>query len=186
MRELYAIQDPWGGAFLSEVFEPWAREMHALLPENLKQAPVLDAGSGEGHFVARLHDLAPRFDLIDINATAVKRAQKMLEKYPCFFSNQGLDEFKPGQPGFYGVIWCFSILTFLGALKHNQKAEDILKNLWLALKPGGLLLAIHPFYSQAEKDHLIFQTEPLGGEIVFEEERSINNQTFLLQAIRKA
>lgn len=185
MDELYESADPWGSAFISEVFEPWIREQHDSLAGNLRHCPVLDAGGGEGHFIRRLHDLAPSFDLVDLNPTAIKRARNALAKLPCRFFLESLDNFRIKQNEYYGAIWCFSILTFLGAAKHPAKARQILFKLWCGLKPGGLLLAIHPFYSETEKEHLIYQLSLLGGENVLTETRRVNQQSFLLQSLRK-
>lgn len=185
MAELYQAEDPWGGAFLSEVFEPWIRQMHADLSADLRHCPVLDAGGGEGHYILRLQDLAPAFHLVDIQAKAVQRAEKKLAGVPCRFFTSSLDRFKPRQADYYGAIWCFSILTFLGAAKHPLTAEGILAKLWKDLKRGGILLAIHPFYSNTEKEYLIFQLARLGGKNLVQETRQVNQQNFLLQAVRK-
>lgn len=184
MDELYGAEDPWGSAFLSEVFEPWIREKHAELAAALKHAPVLDAGGGEGHYIARLHNLAPAFHLVDIHADAVCRANEKLAGLPVDFFTESLDRFKPRQNDYYGAIWCFSILTFLGAAKHPHTAEAIVKKLWGSLKPGGLLLAIHPYYSETEKDYLIYLLGQTGGR---QEEslRRVQNQDFLLQTLHK-
>lgn len=185
MDELYQVEDPWGGAFLSEVFETWIREKHAELPAALQHAPVLDAGGGEGHYIARLHNLAPAFHLVDIHGDAVCRANEKLAGLPVDFFTESLDRFNPRQDAYYGAIWCFSILTFLGAAKHPRTAEAVLKKLWNSLKPGGLLLAVHPYYSAAEKDYLIYLLSCTGGRVTECLQRRVQNQDFLLQAIRK-
>lgn len=187
LDSLYELEDPWGAELLRDFFVPIIREqMKALDPEVLR-APLLDAGGGEGHYLPPLRDLVSEYHLVEISAKALARAKPRAEGGRSRFVQQSLDEFHPA-PDTYGVILLISILTYLGAGRYPQLFARTLSRLWSSLKPGGLILLIHPYYSDEERKTVVAFGETflrLGGKLNLSEDKRLGKQQFILQAIRK-
>jgi len=187
LASLYEIEDPWDTALLRDAFVPLIRKQMNSLPETLRKAPVLDAGGGEAHYLEPLRDLIAEYHLVDINPTAVERARKRAGNMPGRFLAQSLDAFRP-RANFYGMIWLFNILTYLGHSRHPNIYRAILLRLWNGLKPGGKVLMIHPYYSEQERQELMqagrsFQNA--GGTLNLSEEMRLGKQQHLIQACFK-
>lgn len=186
MASLYEVEDPWSSGYLSEVFEPFLRARMAALPEEIRRAPVLDAGGGEGHYYPRLQDLISEYHLLDLNKTALSRAAVKTGNVKTRLIHLSLDEFRP-EPAFYGCIWLISVLNYLGGARYSGRVFAILTRLWQSLKPGGLMILIHPYYSPAELEQLRAFSRFLvekGGMDTHRECRNIGRQSFLLEALQ--
>lgn len=187
LRALHEVEDPWSGVTLSVAFAPFIRGETEKLAEAVRRSPVLDAGGGEGYFYLPVRDLVGEYHLLDMEREALARARKNLGRAPCKLIHASLDAFRPA-PETYGAIWLFSILTYLGAGRYPRIFQKTLRCLWAALKPGGLVLLIHPYYSPLERDALIAYADLLvffGATILATREERLASQTFLLQSLQK-
>ncbi len=187
LRALQEVEDPWGGVTLSLAFAPFIREEMGKLPASLRGAPVLDAGGGEGYFVLPLRDLVSEYHLLDMDGRALERARKNLSGTPHQLIHASLDAFRP-PPDTYAAVWLFSILTYFGAQRYPRIFRKMLRGLWKALKPGGLALFIHPYYSAGERDALAAHADlfaSFGATLLATREQRLGSQTFLLQSLQK-
>ncbi len=187
LQALYQMEDPWSSRELSGVFASLIREQMQRLPLALREAPVLDAGGGEAHFYGPLRDMIKDYHLLDIEEQAIGRARALLGNAPCRLIHQSLDQFHPAADT-YGAIWLFNVLTYLGAASHPEIFMRMMKNLWRALKSQGIVLLLHPYYSEKERSALIRQGEfflSFGGQLIFNNDDRLGKQSFLIQSIKK-
>lgn len=187
LRALYELEDPWSSRELSGVFAPVIREqMRAVAPE-IRSAPVLDAGGGEGHYYLLLRDIISEYHLLDIEARPLQRAKELLRGASCRFIHKSLDDFYPPADT-YSAIWLFNVLTYAGGKQHPQIFNKILKNLWRSLKQNGIALLIHPYYSANEREVIAEYGDAFmlfGGSLIFNYNRRLGKQEFLIQTVRK-
>lgn len=187
LRDFYELEDPWSSRELSGAFAPVIREQMQNLPPELRSAPVLDAGGGEGHYYFPLRDIIAEYHLLDIEERPLQRAGQLLRGAPCHFIHKSLDDFYPSADT-YSAIWFFNVLTYVGGKQHPRIFNQILKNLWLALKGNGIALLIHPYYSETEFEivsqygHVLVS---LGGSPIFNHNTRLGKQEFLIQAVKK-
>lgn len=187
LRSLYEMEDPWGGAFLSGIFSPLIRKHMLSLPSAIQSSPVLDAGGGEASYYVPLADLISEYHLVDTNLTALERARKITAAGRVKLIQQSLDAFRPA-PEFYGTLWLIGILTYLGAARHPKTVRTILERLWTSLKPGGLAVLIHPYYSESELlllNQFSSSLTAFGGFVTYNENRDVGNQHFMIDLILK-
>lgn len=187
LRALYELEDPWSSRELSGVFAPVIREqMRAIAPE-IRPAPVLDAGGGEGHYYLPLRDILAEYHLLDIEARPLQRAKELLRGTPCRFIHKSLDDFCPPADT-YSAIWLFNVLTYAGGKQHPSIFNKILENLWRALKRDGIVLLIHPYYSEDEYKTMTEYGHAfvsLGGSLILNYSNKLGKQEFLMQAVKK-
>lgn len=187
LRALYEVEDPWNSRELSGFFAPLIRGQMQKLPPELHEAPVLDVGGGEGHFYSPLRDMIRNYHLLDIESQAIDRAKTLLGDAPCRLIHGSLDQFHP-EADTYGAIWLFSVLTYLGANRHPGIFNEMMKTLWRALKVRGIILMIHPYYSEEERKILTLQGEifvSMAGSLIFNNTNKLANQFFLIQTLQK-
>ncbi len=184
---MYELNDPWGSQFLSEAFRAWISNQWEDLHDGLKKKAVLDVGGGEGQFYTSLKPLICEYHLLDISPVATARAQERLKGSNHRIFCQSLDSFHP-EKNKYGMLWLFSILTFVGASAHPRTFQRMLKKLCSGLQSGGIILLIHPFYSDIERESLVQYSEQIqsfGFKEQSQEDRVIGKQTFFVQSLKK-
>lgn len=99
---------------------------------------VLDAGCGDGEFVAFLHGLGLHVTGIDLSATAVEKARR--RNLAVDLQVGSLERELPFAKATFDVIWCTEVLEHLFDV-HRTLAEFN-----RVLRDGGLLLLTTPYH----------------------------------------
>lgn len=186
MASLYEMEDPWRSSELCARFEPFLKSALQLRAQSVSAAPVLDAGGGEGWLQSQL--AAEDYHLLDLDPRALERAQKRIGEKRVRIIRSGLDQFHP-EPQIYSAVFLISILNYLGKDKHPRIYQSILNRLSSAVKPGGVIVLIHPFYTPMEKDTLLSLGEGLLNNTSIEKKLSVvlpgKPQSFLCETYQR-
>jgi SAM-dependent methyltransferase len=112
---------------------------------------ILDAGCGEGHFLAHLAEHFPdaRLHGVDISPCAVRRAGELLGERAQL---RAVDIVSDDLDGQYDMIFCAEVLYYLGGDRRSRQVVERLRSL---LVSGGLLVLQHP-WPEARLLHLDF------------------------------
>ncbi|HTL48387.1 MAG TPA: methyltransferase [Verrucomicrobiae bacterium] len=187
LDSLYEMSDPWGAEFVRDFFVLWIRDQMKAMPESALRAPLLDAGGGEGHYYAPLKDLIREYHLLDMSVRALSRGRESIKSGIVRTIPASLDQLA-APADTYGTIWLFSVLTYLGEIRFPRTFRRTLEKLWKALRPGGRILLIHPYYSEEERKRIVRYGEifaGFGGKLISNEDKSLGRQQFIVQAVAK-
>lgn len=186
MAALYVMEDPWRSAELCVRFEPFIRSALQLRAQAIAEAPVLDAGGGEGWLQSQL--ASEEYHLLDLEPRALERARKRIGEKRARIICSSLDRFRPGID-VYSAVFLISILNYLGRDRHPRIYQGILNKLSLALKPGGVIVLIHPFYTPEEKETQLTLAEGFLKNAAIEKKQSVvfpgKPQSFLCEMYQK-
>ncbi len=186
MASLYEMEDPWRSSELCARFEPFLRSALQLRAQTVSAAPVLDAGGGEGWLQSQLG--TEDYHLLDLDPRALSRARERLGEKRVHIICSSLDQFRP-HATVYGAVFLISILNYLGKDRHPRIYQSILNNLSCALKPGGIIALIHPFYTPEEKNTLLSLGEGFLNNTSMEKRQSAvlpgKPQSFLCETYQK-
>ncbi len=186
MASLYEMEDPWRSSELCARFEPFLRSALQLRAKTVIAAPVLDAGGGEGWLQSHLG--AEDYHLLDLAPKALERAKKRIGKNRVRIFCSSLDQFHP-EANVYGAVFLISVLNYLGKDRHPRIYKIIVGELSSAVKPGGVIALIHPFYTPEEKSKLLSLSEDFLSNGSLEKRQSVvlpgKPQSFLCEMYQK-
>jgi len=118
------------------------RELRAwkkLAPSN---ANILDAGSGFGQYAWHLARMGKEF-----NVTGIDLKQEQVDDCNQFFARVGMANrvtFKMANLTSFDHQSAYDLVLSVDVMEHIEEDELVLKNLFNALKPGGMLLVSTP------------------------------------------
>jgi len=135
-----SLEDDHGMYFWNDVIDN-------VIQENLSGKTVLDFGCNQGGFLRYLHEKNPyaKGVGVDIAAKSIMVAQSRKGNLPLeYFALTSLDQFNEQ----FDVATSTAVIYLISDIKTHAK------EMFKALKPGGIYYATHPDYTQSEGGRL--------------------------------